>query len=49
MNNELEKLRAMLKARTDRDGKPKYGFSTNVKEIKARIAELEGKDDGNEG
>lgn len=47
--NELERLKAMLKARTDRDGKPKYGFKRNTEEIRARIAELEGKSNGNEG
>ncbi len=39
----LADLQVKLKARTDRDGKPKKNYETNVAAIKAEIARLEGK------
>ena len=39
--DEIERLKRILAARTDSEGKPLSGYKLNVADIKARIADLE--------
>lgn len=40
--DRLEAVKTKLKARTDRDGKPRVGFKENVAMLKTEITRLEG-------
>lgn len=41
--DEIDRLKRLLAARSDSDGKPLPGYKANVAELKNRIANLEAK------